>query len=95
MQRLPNKTPTEVLRYSFDWRQKGILGDPISSVGSEVISGDVTVIDLEHSQDYITTWILSGGTDGLRSEIMFWVETVGGQRVEQLAFVNIEDGISN
>lgn len=93
MQRLPNKTPTEVLRYSFDWTAKGIQGDPIASVGAELISGDVTIVDLEHTQEYFTTWILSGGTDGRRSEIMFWVTTVGGQRVEQLAFINVEDGI--
>lgn len=84
----PAKDPEEVLDYQFDWTDRLVTGETISTSDFIRASGDVTLGAESFVGAFTTVW-LSGGTVGTVNVITNRITTSQGRTYDQSARLRI------
>lgn len=89
MQSWPTKDPDEVLDYQFDWTDRLVTGETIStSVFSKASDDTITLGSTSVSGAVTTVWI-SAGTIGELCEVTNRVTTSAGRTYDETARLRI------
>lgn len=90
MQSWPSKDPNENLDYQFDWSDRLVTGETISTSDFIKESGDVTLGAEDFSGALTTLWV-SGGTHGSVSVITNRITTSAGRVYDESAKLRVRN----